>query len=97
MFGQRHALTRKLFLVEETPSEGHTWQFAVTRPRELSDCGATVRHMSTSPDLSTSRNPLDDACDLASVDRSGLSTVERIALQQHMFDVYVQAQAERAT
>ncbi len=53
--------------------------------------------MSTSPDLSTARNPLDDACGLASVDRSGLSTAERIALQKHMFDVYVQAQAERTT
>ncbi len=68
-----------------------------THPRELSDCGATVRRMSTSPDLSTARNYLDDACGLASADRSGLSTAERIALQKHMFDVYVQAQAERAT
>ena len=53
--------------------------------------------MSTSPDLSTARNYLDDACGLASVDRSGLSTAERIALQKRMFDVYVQAQAERTT
>ena len=74
-----------------------TWQFPVTRPRELSDCGATVRRMSTSPDLSNAWNHLDDACGLASVDRSALTTAERIALQQHIFDVYVQAQAERAT
>jgi hypothetical protein len=53
--------------------------------------------MSTSPDLSTARNYPGDACGLASVDRSGLSTAERIALQKHMFDVYVQAQTERTT
>lgn len=52
--------------------------------------------MNTSPDLSTARNYLDGACGLAAVDRSALSTAERIALQKHMFDVYVQAQAERA-
>lgn len=71
--------------------------FQVTHPRELSDCGATVRRMSTSPDLTSARIYLDEPCGLASVDRSGLSTAERIALLKHMFDVYIQARAERAT
>ncbi len=53
--------------------------------------------MSTSPDLSPARIYLDDACGLASVDRSDLSTAERIALQQNMFDVYVQPRTELAT